>query len=211
MFDDTREKSGEDPEFARLVKELVKHLALSLRNVRSYPAGHPFVIKSTSETHELLIQALEGKKELVMVLFENTLMIEGYKVDKETVPAVLGLSIDLARTDIRSISFSPAVRPGDLQGLFQVLAMDKLRLQEAGGAMEAFREMEVKGVGLNEVEYGIVSRKGGDTGPGLGWEGLFDWDSFMQSLSVDGPSVSGSPEMIAELLLSGKAGAGGGG
>ncbi|TET47625.1 hypothetical protein E3J62_00745 [candidate division TA06 bacterium] len=209
MFDDTREKSGEDPEFARLVKEIVKHLARSLRNVRSYPAGHPFVIKSTSETHELLIQALEGRKELVMVLFENTLMIEGYKVDKVSVPAVQGLSRDLARTDIRSISFSPAVRPIDLQGLFQVLAMDKLRLQEAGGATEAFRDADVKGVGLNEVEYGIVSRKGGDTGPGFG-SGTFDWDSFMQSLSVDGPSVWGSPEMIAELVLSGKAGAGGG-
>ena len=208
MSDDTKEKSGEDTQFAKLVTEIVKHIALSLRNVRSYPAGHPFVIKSMSETHELLIQALEGKNELVMVLFENTLMIEGYKVDRATVPAVHGLSKDLARTDVRSITFSPAVRPEDLQGLFQVLAMDKLHLQEAGGALEAFRDADVKGVGLNEVEYGIVSRKGGGTGSGLASE-TFDWESFMQSLSVDGPSLSASPEMIAELVLSENTGVGG--
>ncbi len=205
MSDDAKERSGEDPEFAKLVKEIVKHIALSLRNIRSYPSGHPFVIKSMSETHELLMRALEGKKELVIVMFENALMIEGYKVDKATVPAVLGLSKDLARTDIRSITFSTSLKPDDLEGLLQVLAMDKLHLKDAGGAEEAFREMEVKAIGLNEVEYGIISRKGA-----LAAESdTFNWDSFMESLKVSGVGLPDNPEKIAEVLLS--EGAGGGG
>jgi len=193
----TTGRTSEDARFAKLVKEIVKHLALSLRNVRSYPPGHPFVSRSLSETHDFLRQALEGRSELVVVLFENALMIEGYKVDRKDVPAVMGFTKDMSRTDIRSITFTQAVTPADIQGVLEVLAMDKLHLNEAGGALTAFKETGIKSVGLNEVEYGIITKKGSPTAE----TASLDWDSFIESLRAAGPSLDASPEQISELLL----------
>lgn len=190
-------KPGEDAQFAKLVKEIVKHLALSLRNVRSYPPGHPFVSKSLSETHELLRYALEGRSELVVVLFENALMIEGTKVDRKDVPAVMGFTRDMSRTDVRSITFTQSVTPVDIQGVLEVLAMDKLHLKEAGGAIEAFKQTGIKSVGLNEVEYGIITKKGSPTAE----TASLDWDSFIESLRAAGPALDASPEQISDLLV----------
>jgi HEAT repeat protein len=198
-------KTAEDAQFAKLVKEIVKHLALSLRNVRSYPSGHPFVSKSLSETHELLRYALEGRSELVVVLFENALMIEGQKVDRKDVPAVMGFTKDMSRTDIRSITFTQAVTPADIQGVLGVLAMDKLHLKEAGGALAAFQQTGIKSVGLNEVEYGIITKKGSPTAE----TASLDWDSFIESLRAAGPSLDASPEQISDLLLKDQTGGAG--
>ncbi len=190
-------KAGGDPQFPKLVKEIVKHLALSLRNVRSYPPGHPFVHRSLSETHELLRQALEDRSELVVVLFENALMIEGHKVDRKDVPAVMGFTRDMSRTDIRSITFTQSVSPADIQQALGVLAMDNLQLKEVGGAMEAFKKTGLKSIGFNEVEYGIITKKGAPTAD----TASLDWDSFIESLRASGPSLAASPEQISELLI----------
>jgi HEAT repeat protein len=191
------QSTGQNPEIERLAKEIVKHLALTLRNVRSYPPGHPFVTKSLNETDELLKRALEGKNEVVMVLFENSLMIEGFKVDKAEVPAAIGLSKDLARTEIRSVTFTKNIGTQDILLLLQVLAMDKLTLAEAGGAMVAFKKTGTKAIGLNEVEYGIISRRGGPSEQ----KTATDWDSFIRSLRTSGSSMPASPDQIVELLL----------
>jgi HEAT repeat protein len=192
-------KASGDPQFAKLVKEIVKHLALSLRNVRSYPPGHPFVHRSLSETHELLRQALEDRNELVVVLFENALMIEGHKVDRKDVPAVMGFTRDMSRTDIRSITFTQTVSPADIQQALGILAMDNLQLKEIGGAMEAFKRTGLKSIGFNEVEYGIITKKGSPTAD----TASLDWDSFIESLRASGPSLAASPEQISELLIGG--------
>lgn len=190
--------SDRDAEFAKLVKEIVKHLALSLRNVRSYPSGHPFVTRSLSETHRLLSQALRGKRELVVVLFENALMIEGHKVDRKAVPAVHGFTKDMLRTDIRSITFSQAVGPEDIQKLLQVMAMDRLKLQDAGGAIEAFKKTGLRTIGLNEVEYGIITKKGSPTAKSAS----LDWKSFIESLRASGAVVPANVGQVADFLAS---------
>jgi len=198
--------NDKDAEFAKLVKEIVKHLALSLRNVRSYPSGHPFVTKSLEETHRLLGEAVHGKRELVVVLFENALMIEGYKVDRRAVPAVQGFTRDMTRTDIRSITFSPAVTPGDILRLLQIMAMDRLKLREAGGAIQAFKKTALKTIGLNEVEYGIITKRGSPTAE----TASLDWKSFIESLRASGAIVPANVGEVADFLASEGEGEGGG-
>lgn len=139
--------------------ELVKHLAICLRNVKGYPPGHPFVQKTLRETFGLVRDALGAMDELAVCIFENQVMVEDVRVDSSTLPAVIGLVDALKKVDVRSINFYQGFKLEELEALFSVLSLDKLSMREGGGAVDLLKGKGAVGVRLNEVEFGIISKR----------------------------------------------------
>jgi HEAT repeat protein len=184
----------------QLTVDLIKHLSLCLRNMRSYPPGHPFISKTLKEAAGLLRDVMSGKEELPLAFFENNLFVEDFRIDKQIAPAVLGLINTANKLDIRSITFKEGVSTEELQDLFTLLSIDKLSLEKKGGIWNIAEEMNLAHIGLNEIEFGIISKKD-EVEKGTV---SVSWEVFQNMLNVPEnmmATLKQNPEGIADLMF----------
>ncbi|MCH7761952.1 hypothetical protein IIA15_11230, partial [candidate division TA06 bacterium] len=201
---------SKEEKFLQLTVDLIKHLSVCLRSMQSYPPGHPFIQKTLTETLNILKKTMAGKTEMAMAIFENNFFVEGLRVDKKIAPAVPSLVNLLNRFDVRSITFREGVAKEELHDLFNLLSMDRVSLQKKGGILKIASEMNLPHIGLNEIEFGIISKQGEVTKGTV----TISWDSFQKMLNAPEKMISTlkqNPESIADLMFEAPLAEGGGG
>lgn len=189
-----------DEKNLQLKIDFIKHLSLCLRNTKSYPSGHPYISKTLTEATDLLREVMSGKPELPLAFFENNLFVEESRIDREVAPAVSGLVNTAIRLDLRSISFKKGVTSEELQNLFNLLSLDRLSLEKGGGMYKILEEMKLTHIGFNEIEFGIISKRG-EMKKGtvsVSWEVFQKMLNLPENLSA---TLKENPEEIADLMF----------
>ncbi len=127
--------------------DFLRSFRAALTNIQLYPAGSSLIEQSITSAHQALKNLLTSKSLLTFSETEKRLLINGEHTEtkgKTFLQSFLDLLISF---NIKSLSFSPEVRPDDLKKLATFLADEKRKLEAE------LSSLNLKGIIVNEKVY----------------------------------------------------------
>ncbi len=157
-----------------LLIEIIKQVGLGINFCRSYPKGHPGLEPIIAKTLELVKEIPQEKEEIAMCLIENVVLFEGERFESDKLPIVRSMGNVFSKLGVRSISLSVDATSDDLKAFFYTMAASQADLQDYGSISAIIQAQGTDKITLNELEYGVVSSKGGKV--------KIDWEVFLRTL-----------------------------
>jgi len=146
-----------------MINEIVTGLVKAVRNTGFYAPDHPAAVEALVETSEAVNAYLaEGRRELVLKFVGGEVVADDRPV-RTANTALETLVGACTRRGIESLTFLVEVRPRELSALVKVLSMDPSELAEAGGAVRALAEEDVKRIAIERLRE--VDQEVGDGVP----------------------------------------------
>lgn len=127
--------------------DFLRSFRAALTNIQLYPEGSSLIEQSIEIAHQALKQLLSSNPQLTFSETEKRLLINGEHVEtkgKTFLQSFLDLLISF---NIKSLSFSPEVRPEDLKKLATLLTGEK------GKVETELASLNLKGIVINEKVY----------------------------------------------------------
>lgn len=146
-----------------LLRDMIRQLNVSLRNMKVYAADHPTTATALQRSYDGLTQILDKKGQLVLGVVENTLLVDDSPVE-ESDALIAKLTEELNARNIESLVFYRDISQEEFSTFLRCLNQDPDRLMADGGAQKFFENQGVSHVLANEVRYGKIkeSFEGGE-------------------------------------------------
>lgn len=159
-----------------LLLNIIKQVGIGMNFCRSYPKDHPGLEPIVSKSLSLIKEMPPDRDEISLCMIENVILFEGERFETEKLPIVKSITSIFNRLGVRSVSFSVGLTVEDLRAFFNTMAATPADLQDYGSIASILEASGAQSIKLNELEYGIVSTKGGKV--------KIDWDVFLKTLKA---------------------------
>jgi len=156
---------GRWPLMDALLRDMIRHLNISLRNLKFYAADHPAATASVEKAYAALTQIIEQKGEVTLGVVEDTLIIDDSRLEQSE-SLIASLAEELTVRNIGSLVFCPDLTQDELRAFINCLNRDPDSLAAAGGAQGLFEREGISHIRANEVKYGKIDESSED-GTGL--------------------------------------------
>ncbi len=143
-----------EPTHVTAFAEWLPTLRAAWRVAQQYPADHPQVRETLSNSLAALTRALEHKNPLTCVAVERALSLDGLALEERR-PGVTEFSEALVRSGIRAVTMFQGVNAAELSELIGVFIADPRELFErGGGARELVRKrvMKIRATAIKHAE-----------------------------------------------------------
>ncbi len=165
-----------------LLIEIVKQIGIGINFCRSYPKDHPGLEPIVSRLLGLFKEIPSDRSEISFCLIENIILFEGERFESEKLPIVKSIANIFNKLGVRSVSFDPSLTAFDIKAFFNTMASTQADLQDYGNIEAIIKSSGAEHIRLNELEYGVVSSKGGKV--------KIDWEIFLKTLHATKLAVS---------------------
>jgi len=181
----------------KLIEKFVKHMGIGVNCARSYPEGHPTMTRAVKEMLDIIAEFPENMPEISLYFLENTIIVEEDRIDAERVPVVQTLLKNFSKIGVKSVTINLSCSEVDVKAFFNVLASTPREVAKYEDISDMLLEKKVTDIVLNEVEFGLVSRKGAEAVK-------FDWDFFLNTFAgksgaLDEDEKFQSSEFLSEV------------
>ncbi len=146
-----------------LVRDMIRQLNVSLRNMKVYAADHPTAAASFQKSYDALKALLDQKGELALGIVENTLMVDESPLE-ESDTLIVKFAEELHARNIESLVFYRDISQEEFKAFITCLKDDPDHLMAQGGVQKRFEDHGITHVIANEVKYGKIgqSSEGGE-------------------------------------------------
>ncbi len=165
-----------------LLLNIVKQIGLGINFCRSYPKGHPGIEPIIAKALTLFKEIPSDRSEIAMCMIENIILFEGERFEPDRLPIVKSIGTVFGKLGVRSASFNVDLNTDDLKAFFYAMASTPADLQDYGDVAAILDAQGTERIKVNELEYGIVSAKGGKV--------KIDWEVFLKTLRASNILVS---------------------
>jgi HEAT repeat protein len=139
-----------------LVRDLIRQLNVSLRNMRFYAAEHPTTTISVQKGYDALRQILDQKGQITVGVVQNTLIVDEAPLE-DTDTFIARFTQELNVRNIESLTFYRDVSQEEFRSFLSCLNHDPGLLLAEGGAQKLFETQGISHVVANQVKYGKIS------------------------------------------------------
>jgi len=165
-----------------LLIDIIKQMGIGMNFSRSYPKGHPGLDPILSKILSFLKEIPQDHEQVALCLIENVILFEGQRFESDKLPIVKSISNIFNKLGVRSVSFDVNLDVNDLKAFFYTMASTLADLQDYGNISAILEAQGSERIKLNELEYGVVSTKGGKV--------KIDWEIFLKTLRASSILVS---------------------
>ena len=141
---------AENEVYSKFVGELIT----TLHKLSLYPSNHPIIKNALNQTHAILQEILNTKKELTFSLSpENKILVEGLPVSDKTFYLLDEFISEFKKLQAESITFSDGLTPEELEIFLKTMLMKDDDLKKQGGINQILIDKDIKHLKVNLFSY----------------------------------------------------------
>lgn len=146
---------AENETYSKFVGELIT----TLHKLSLYPPNHPITRGALKQTHAVLQEILNTKKELTFSLSsENKILVEGSPVADKTLYLLDEFISEFKKLQAESITFSDGITSEELESLLKAMLMRPEDLKNQGGINQILTDKGIKHIRVNLFSYVKVEK-----------------------------------------------------